>query len=109
MRLELAPLNVRVITLMASSTKSNIDTNCPPESLPQTSRYISIKEHIKKTPQWSQMPTEKFAESVVSDVLRGVKGKIWYGEPKGIMRWVFPVLPQWLLVRTDSPLSTYAF
>jgi 1-acylglycerone phosphate reductase len=99
MRLELAPLNVRVVTLMAGGTKSNMAANCPPPpSLPSTSRYLPIESLIAKSPQWPQMPTDEFAESVVGDVLRGITGKMWYGEPKGLVRWIFPIMPQWMLV-----------
>jgi 1-acylglycerone phosphate reductase len=101
MRLELAPLNVRVVTVMASCIKSNIAANCPIPTLRNGSRYVDILHLILEEPEWPQMPTAKFADCVVRDVVRGVTGKIWYGEPKAIMRWVFPILPQRLLVGED--------
>jgi 1-acylglycerone phosphate reductase len=84
---------------MAGGTKSNMAANCPPPpSLPSTSRYLPIESLIAKSPQWPQMPTDEFAESVVGDVLRGITGKMWYGEPKRLVRWIFPIMPQWMLV-----------
>jgi hypothetical protein len=80
MRLELAPLNVRVITLVAGGTKSKIsDNGPPPESLPPTSPYLAVEKHIATKMDFKQMPTEIFAEQVVDDVVRGTTGKVWHG------------------------------
>jgi 1-acylglycerone phosphate reductase len=99
MRLELAPLNVRVITLVAGGTKSNIsDNGPPPESLPPTSPYLAVEKHIAKNVDFKQMPTETFAELVVDDVMRGTTGKVWHGVGSKTIRYAAPLMPQWIFV-----------
>lgn len=56
LRLELAPLNVRVITLMAGNVQSNIgDNGAPPQKLPPSSHYLPIEKHIAEKSEWADM------------------------------------------------------
>lgn len=48
LRLELAPLGVKVINLMTGSVISTIKENAPKTTLPSTSLYINAKETIEK-------------------------------------------------------------
>jgi hypothetical protein len=107
MRLELAPLNVRVITLVAGGTKSNIsDNGPPPESLPPTSQYLAVEKHIATNMDFKQTPTEIFAERVVDDVVRGATGKVWHGVGSKTVRYAVPLMPQWIFVSLNQRLIT---
>lgn len=97
MRLELAPLNVRVITVMAGSVQSNIFDNSPgPAKLPPTSFYRSIESLIPITPTFNETPAKTFSEQIVADVLRGATGRVWHADGASIIRCVVPFMPQWL-------------
>jgi hypothetical protein len=107
MRLELAPLNVRVITLVAGGTKSKIsDNGPPPESLPPASPYLAVEKHIATKMDFKQMPTEIFAEQVVDDVVRGTTGKVWHGVGSKTVRYAVPLMPQWIFVSSSWKLLT---
>jgi hypothetical protein len=107
MRLELAPLNVRVITLVAGGTKSKIsDNGPPPESLPPTSPYLAVEKHIATKMDFKQMPTEIFAEQVVDDVVRGTTGKVWHSVGSKTVRYAVPLMPQWIFVSSSWKLLT---
>jgi 1-acylglycerone phosphate reductase len=99
LRLELAPLGVRVVTLMAGNVKSNISANAPPPtSLPDTSPYKPVEKYIAADEEWSELPADKFAKEVVSEVLNGASGKMWKGGNSGIVRWLVPFMPQFVFV-----------
>jgi 1-acylglycerone phosphate reductase len=106
MRLELEPLNVRVVTLVAGGTKSKIAQNGPPpQSLPPTSQYLIIEKHIAQGVEWKQMPTETFAERVVNDIVRGARGKVYHGVGSTIVRYAVPLMPQWIFVSSNNSFS----
>lgn len=99
LRLELAPLGVRVVTVMAGGVNTKIFDNCPgPESLPPTSPYVSVEKYLAEKPEWEEMAPETFAERVVNDVVRGAKGKIWHGDSSATVRYAGPILPQFIIV-----------
>ncbi|KAF1849043.1 oxidoreductase [Cucurbitaria berberidis CBS 394.84] len=106
LRLELAPLNVRVITLMVGNVASNIDVNGPPPaSLPSTSMYLPIEKQIAADYTWDTMPTKKFASQVVADVMSGKSGKVWRGGNTAIIRWAVPFMPQWVFDKIMISIS----
>lgn len=99
MRLELALLNVRVITFVVGGTKFNIsDNGPPPESLPPMSPYLAVEKHIATNLDFKQMPTEAFAERVVDDVMHGTTGKVYHGVGYKTIRYAVPLMPQWIFV-----------
>jgi hypothetical protein len=103
LRLELAPLDVRVVTVMAGGVNTKIFDNCPgPEKLPPTSPYLSIEKYLAEKPGWDEMAPETFAERVVNDVLRGATGKIWHGNSSATVRYAGPVLPQFIIVGLEG-------
>lgn len=102
LRLELAPLNVRVITVMAGSVISNIAANGPPPaSLPSTSVYLPVEKYLAVELELDGMDTHKFAEQIVGSVVKGVTGKVWAGKSVGIIR-MLQVAPQWVFVSLPS-------
>lgn len=99
LRLELAPLGVRVITLMAGNVQTNISVNAErPAALPLTSQYLPIEKDIITERKWDEMDRNEFAKKVVNDVLGGVSGKVWLGTSTGTVRWAVPLMPQWIFV-----------
>ncbi|KAJ4343664.1 hypothetical protein N0V95_006603 [Ascochyta clinopodiicola] len=67
LRLELAPLGIRVITLVAGNVASNMSSGKngpPPSALPATSRYKAVEARLAKPEPSSDMKTARFADEV---------------------------------------------
>jgi 1-acylglycerone phosphate reductase len=91
-RLEMAPLGVRVVTLITGGVATKFLANFEPVTLPED----SIKHIIEK--QEDHVPfgvaPEKYALDVLRYVERGGTGKIWIGGGSLLGRvanWIFPV------------------
>ncbi|KAI1153857.1 short-chain dehydrogenase/reductase [Nemania diffusa] len=82
-RMELAPLGVRVVTLKTGSVRSDLFSNAPPSKLPEGSLYAPIREFIEERKMFDGhkfMPPEVYAKNVVDELLRPkVKHVIWQG------------------------------
>lgn len=103
LRMELAPLNVKVVTLVAGNVTSNMSSNgAPPQQLPDGSFYKPIEKEIAMQEPFTEMPVSKFAEEVASEVLNGASGRVFKGANSGLVKWLVPLLPQAVLV--SSPL-----
>ena len=97
--MELAPLNVKVITLVPGNVASNLGNNgLPPSQLPDGSFYKSIETEIAKDVEFTNMPTMEFANEVAREILHGTSGRMYKGANSGILKWLIPFLPQWALV-----------
>lgn len=96
LRYELAPLHVRVITLVAGNVASHMSTGVngpPPASLPITSRYKAVEAELAKGEKFADMDTSVFADGVVAAVVGGATGKVWKGGNMVVTRWLIPFLP----------------
>ncbi|KAI8962051.1 NAD(P)-binding protein [Daldinia sp. FL1419] len=87
LRMELAPLGVRVMVSMTGTVKSNTASQ-PLRDLPKTSLYDRAREIFEWRVVFSQnaatYPTEKFAKKLVDDSLRPEVPTIlrrWFGRP----------------------------
>jgi 1-acylglycerone phosphate reductase len=94
-RLELAPLGVRVITLVTGGVATNFLANLEPITLPEDSYYMSIKAMIEEQPEHVPlgMKPEAFALDVLRRVENGSSGKSWVGGGSIVARfaaWMFP-------------------
>ncbi|KAF2795458.1 NAD(P)-binding protein [Melanomma pulvis-pyrius CBS 109.77] len=94
-RLEMAPLGVRVITLLAGGITTNFLANLQTPAYPEKSYYLCIKDMIEEQP--AQVPfgvrPEVFAHDVLRQVEKGTTGKFWVGGGVCIARfalWLFP-------------------
>ncbi|KAJ4300828.1 hypothetical protein N0V90_002916 [Kalmusia sp. IMI 367209] len=94
-RLELAPLGVRVITLITGGVDTKFLENLNTPALPEGSHYICIKDMIAEQAQ--RVPfgvsPEVFARDVLRQVTKGTSGKYWIGGAICIARvalWLFP-------------------
>lgn len=104
--MELEPLNVKVITIVAGIISSNFHANIgQPEnfSLPPGSMYKSMEGIIRekvKGGALSSKPTsaEDFAEEVVKNVLGGRTGKTYSGALAWAAKWAIWWFPGWLFV-----------
>lgn len=103
-RLELAPLGVRVITLVTGGIATSFLKNLEPVKLPEDSYYTSIKDMIEEQPEHVPMgmKPEAFALDVLRHVEKGSTGKIWIGGGAAIMRPAAWLSPQCLLVSHDT-------
>jgi 1-acylglycerone phosphate reductase len=100
----MAPLGVRVLTLITGGVATNFLANIPTIVLPENSYYLGIKEIIDKKPE--QVPfgvsPEKFAREVLYQVEKNRTGKYWIGGMVGFARLALWLLPEWLLVSPQN-------
>ncbi len=81
LRVELAPLGVRVVTLVTGSVASKLFQNVPACQLPEGSLYTPLKDRIEKMDfidgvTWT--PAADYARDVASDLLRDKpKAVVW--------------------------------
>lgn len=107
LRYELAPLGVRVITLVAGNVASHMSAGIngsPPAELPSKSRYKVIEKQVAKQGQYTDMNTAKFADKVVAAVVSRATGKVWEGGNMMVVKWLVPIMPSFIYVREYSPL-----
>lgn len=101
-RLELAPLGVRVITLITGGVTTKFLENIQPITLPDASYYHSVKDIIEKQPE--EVPfgvsPEAFGKDVLHYVERDTTGTVWIGGASCIARIVYALFPQAALVST---------
>ena len=93
LRVELAPLGVRVITIVTGAVKSNIARTH--RELPQGSYYVPIAEQYEKRLTLSQqlgMDTQQYARSCVGHV---IGGESWFGAVT--KRWVWEGKMSWVV------------
>jgi hypothetical protein len=98
----LAPFDVKVVIIVTGGVKSNIAR--VDRTLPENSIYVPISPEYERRTKHSQevgMPNEKYASSVVSQVLAGRKTRnIWEGSSSWLVWFVSTFLPTWIMVST---------
>ncbi|CAK5271519.1 unnamed protein product [Mycena citricolor] len=87
LRIELAPFNVQVSTIVTGGVQSHISDKPPPTK--PTSLYAPIAEHLLRfragRSQKGAMPADVYARSIVSQTLRShLKAWIWKGSFTGL-------------------------
>ena len=100
LRVELAPFDVRVVTVVTGGVKSNISRT--QRTLPEDSIYLPLAEEYEARLTHSQangIPNEQYARSVVSQVLRKPnRDIIWEGGKSWLVWFVYTFLPRWVMV-----------
>ena len=100
LRVELAPFEVRVITVVTGGVISNISR--AHRTLPSESIYLPLKEEYKMRQTHSQangIPNEQYARSVVSQVLKKApRDTVWEGGKSWLVWFVSTFLPRWVMV-----------
>nr|AMJ52082.1 lijC [Ascomycota sp. F53] len=97
LKMELAPLGVRVVTAMVGAIGTQLYDNHE-VSLPEGSYYKPIEETIKKQSRGEMQepfnePVDVTARSLVKDTLAGRRGQIWRGGEAGrasVLSWLVP-------------------
>ncbi|MCJ1318982.1 hypothetical protein MMC15_004314 [Xylographa vitiligo] len=91
LRLELAPLGVRVVTVMGGSADTPMFGKPGGQMrLPETSHYVDVQDAAYKERmdhQTKAMKVEVLADKLVKDILRGTRGLIWHGAFASLVRW----------------------
>lgn len=105
-RLELAPLGVRVMTLITGGITTKFLTKLEPVALPEDSYYMSIVDIIATHPESVPLGVDPkaFALDIVRRVEKGSKGKQWVGGGSSIAYWAALFFPQWALVSDRAAL-----
>ncbi|KAH8882251.1 putative hydroxybutyrate dehydrogenase [Thozetella sp. PMI_491] len=103
MRVELAPLGVKVLTIMAGAVKTSLMKKSPEMKLPPASRYLPIEKDLSDRAagtgdDFSLMQPGVFAQQVVHDVLKGATGKIWRGSYSTTTRYAVALLGDSVMV-----------
>jgi hypothetical protein len=103
MRLELAPLGVRVITGMLGKIESKFHDNDAWEGLPESSPYKGVENQIRLTACGAVGPKceklDEFAARFVDDITGGASGQVWRGAMAQTTRFMAYHAPTSLLVR----------
>ncbi|KAL7625006.1 NADPH-dependent 1-acyl dihydroxyacetone phosphate reductase [Parahypoxylon ruwenzoriense] len=97
LKLELAPLGVRVVTAMVGAIGTHL-YNRPDFALPPDSYYKDIETTIRKQSRGEMQapfnePVDVTARNIVRDTLAGRRGQIWRGGEAGrasILSWLVP-------------------
>ena len=102
LRLELAPFDVKVVTVITGTVQSKILDAGADLKLPPTSRYASVeKEIVIRASGQDGVPrqeTSVYAQRVVKDILGGANGHVWRGTMASVMKFVSAWLPGFVLV-----------
>ena len=102
LRLELAPYNVRVLSVVTGAVQTNGLTYFDDFKLPSDSLYKSIEKTISARAHGSgspkRMDVAEYADKVVSAIINGSSGKVWPGPVAGFIRFASTFFPSWLMV-----------
>ena len=102
LRLELAPFNVKVVTIHTGAVNTNILSTGVDFKLPPTSKYKSIEKEIAARARGEdgtpRMEPSVYANKVVGDVLGGANGQIWRGGFASIVRFTSTWFPAYISV-----------
>ncbi|KAL1721485.1 hypothetical protein EV715DRAFT_271115 [Schizophyllum commune] len=101
-RVELAPLGIKVINLCTGGVQSNITRQAPPRPLPETSFYKPLEEHILKirrsTVESEALPAAEYARLVVREITKP-KPRPWFWAGSSSLKvwFVSTFLPRWFM------------
>lgn len=103
LRLEMAPLGVRVLTLLTGGVATNFLSNIPSLELPENSYYRSIKDIIAEKPDNISLgiSPDAFASDIVHQVNKRTTGLYWVGGGASMVRFVLWLFPQWIIVSSE--------
>ena len=108
LRVELAPFDVKVVTVITGGVKSNIART--DRTLPDDSIYLPIEAEYMQRVKYSQevgMPNEKYAKQVVSKLVSDSKPRnVWAGTSAGLIWFASIFLPRVLLASQLQPLNS---
>lgn len=83
LRLEVAPLGIRVATVITGIIETNLHNNEPEHPLPPSSYYKSVESWLQDRTSGKNrppgMPVEEYARQLVQKCESGAKGKVYVG------------------------------
>lgn len=96
----MAPLGVRVITLVTGGIATKFFVNLQTLTFPENSYYNCVKDIIEDNPEENPygVKPEVFAQDVLNRVEKGATGKQWVGGGASIGRFALWLLPQGIIV-----------
>lgn len=102
LRLEMGPLGVKVMTVMAGNVETKFWDNGTEFSLPPRSLYAAIGSTIADAASGKQAGKQttpaRFAREIVEAVDAGNHGIVWKGALAGSVKWVVRLMPTWMVV-----------
>jgi short-subunit dehydrogenase len=102
LRIEMAPLGVKVLTVVAGSVATTFGDNNKPEGLPKDSRYEPVKKEFDAIGSWNngteRMSTEVFVKRVADDILGGATGRTYRGSQATVARYASTSMPMFIMV-----------
>ena len=106
-RLEMAPLGVKVVTVVTGVVKTSILEKNPEVHLPAGSAYTALEKNVSARSKGedikgTRMPSDTFAEKLVGDVLDGANGFVWRGQLASLVRLISALLPTFIMVRFQT-------
>ena len=82
-RLELAPFNVKALSVVTGAVSTNGQTYFEDWTLPAESRYKKLEDKIAFTVRGvdgiGRTPLAEYAKDVVDNIVNGATGKVWLG------------------------------
>ncbi|KAH8722688.1 putative hydroxybutyrate dehydrogenase [Phaeosphaeriaceae sp. PMI808] len=101
LRLELAPFDVKVVTVVTGAVQSKVHSHYLNWQMPKTSRYISVEGEFVKRAKGEdgapRMENHKYAEGVVNKLIGNPGPKIWYGAAASMIKFAVSWFPtSWL-------------
>lgn len=102
LRVELAPFDVKVVSIVTGATKTNIHSHHEEWKMPESSRYLAAEEDFRKRAKGDdgapRMDAQKYAEGVVGKLLNRPGPKFWYGGAVGILKFAVSWFPtSWMV------------
>lgn len=96
----MAPLGVRVMTLVTGGIATNFFVNMQTLIFPENSYYKPIKDIIEDNPEENPygMKPDAFAQDILSRVEKGATGKQWVGGGASVGRFGLWLMPQGAIV-----------
>ncbi|KAH7318408.1 hypothetical protein B0I35DRAFT_451285 [Stachybotrys elegans] len=101
LRLELAPFQVKVLSIVTGALKTNGQTHFNDWALPTDSRYLPVESTIHNRARGQEgaprMDARDYSRRVVATIIGGATGKFWYGASAGAVKFGTSYLPTWLM------------
>lgn len=112
--MELAPLGVAVVTLVAGNVQTQFWQKEDELQLPRDSPYFQIQDTIAAAASGKLIPpgsteAKDFAQQVKAVTLSRISGLAWRGALAGSVRWISKLVPARMLVSSHISLSATEF
>ena len=102
LRLELAPFEMRVVTVVTGAVESNVMSHADNFFLPEDSSYRPLTKTVEQVAKGKSingwMNADIYAQKVATDITSGANGKIWRGYMASSVRYILTKLPTFLVV-----------